>query len=187
MAENKTKQLGLLMDQLETLVEYSKLEYKEQQTIMDVIQKMSEIVKRLNGERSEPVAVRVVIPVRYPEDNELNGKSDENGDLPFLDGEIWSIDIDLDTGKIKDWPSGNTVVIHDKVNDMGSYYLLDSHNDVIFSVDEDSYVPDFLQINDYGFGDYVLFSVEEDGKIYRWPGKDKVMEWFTEYKEESDD
>lgn len=119
---------------------------------------------------------RARIPIRYPEDNTVNGQSDEEGNLPLMSGSMWEIDVDLDTGKIVDWPEGNTAKIYTKVVDSGMYYLIEEGEE-IFSLEEE-YVPDCLQLDDNGYGDYVVITIEPDGKIVNWPSRDDVFGCF---------
>ena len=78
----------------------------------------------------------------------------------------WIFDIDLETGHIVDWPEGTTANIHYKVCDDGTYCLKSADGEVL--VEKDMYVPNFLSIDDEGFGDYILFRVDEHGNIVNW-------------------
>lgn len=73
----------------------------------------------------------------------------------------WQPIIDIDLGKIIDWPIGTTACIHYKVCDDGIYTLFDSDMNEIFKAD--NYVPSFLGRD--GYGDYIIMNVDEHGKI----------------------
>lgn len=104
--------------------------------------------------------------VRYWEDAIINGVHDEDGDkVPFRDGLMWRPVVDLDTGCIVDWPQGTTADFHYKVCDQGEYWLADKNMNKILKW-SDHYVPDeFLCFGDDGYGDYIIFNVENDGHI----------------------
>lgn len=73
----------------------------------------------------------------------------------------WQPIIDIELGKIIDWPIGTTARIHYKVCDDGIYTLFDKDMKQIYQVD--NYVPNFLGRN--GYGDYIIMNVDEHGKI----------------------
>ena len=107
--------------------------------------------------------------VRYWEDAEINGISDEEGGLiPFKEGDSWNPIIDLTTGKIKDWPADKHADIHFKVCDAGEYWLGDADGNRLAKW-RDHYVPDdFLAVGDDGYGDYIIMRVNCDGQIEGW-------------------
>ena len=47
----------------------------------------------------EVTHVRVVLPVRYEEEDIPN-------DFPLREGDVWTATIELSTGKISEWPQG---------------------------------------------------------------------------------
>lgn len=111
--------------------------------------------------------IKCSIGARYWEDGTVNDEEDTNGDLiPLREGDYWCPIIDLDTGIIKDWPSGTTADVHYKSCDDNEFTLLDSEMNVLHM--QNSYVPDFLAINDDSFGDYVIMEIEENGQITDW-------------------
>ena len=119
--------------------------------------------------------------VRYWEDADVNGKSDidfcetkgtgtpampfavkvaeEPKDCIYSDHYRWRPLIDVEEGRIVDWPKGTTAQIHYKICDDGAYTLLDADKNEIVRVN--SYVPDCLGDD----GDYIILSIKEDGKI----------------------
>lgn len=64
--------------------------------------------------------------VRYWEDAGINGAADGNGDIPFRQGDLWKPVIELETGRVIDWPQGTEAKIHFKVCDQGEYWLEDA-------------------------------------------------------------
>jgi len=102
--------------------------------------------------------------VRYWEDSEVNGVTDEKGDLiPCREGDYWCPEINVRTGQILNWEYGKEANIHYKVCDDGEYTLLDVRGFEIVS--NDSYVPDCLCPREEGYGDYVIMDIDEDGFI----------------------
>ena len=110
----------------------------------------------------------VVANVRYWEDATVNGVEDENGDLiPCKVGDTWKPIIDLEIGLITNWEKGKEANIHYKVRDAGEYWLQDENGEKIVKA-KGYYVPDFLAIDDSGYGDYIIMKVDKDGKINNW-------------------
>lgn len=117
------------------------------------------------------------IGARYWEDATVNGVEDTDGDLiPLRNGEYWCPTIELETGIIQNWTSGVTADIHYKSCDENEFTLLDQDNNVLHK--QNSYVPDFLAINDDSFGDYVIMTVEGNGQIKDWDSKKIDFESF---------
>jgi hypothetical protein len=110
--------------------------------------------------------LQVDVDPRYWEDAEVNGESDEEGsNVPFKTGSQWKPLIDLESGMVVDWPNGVTASFYFKVCDAGDYYLLDESKNVV-ATHNNYYVPNgLLCYGDNGFGDYIIFSVDESGKI----------------------
>lgn len=106
--------------------------------------------------------------VRYWEDASVNGVDDEDGDLiPCKVGETWKPIIELETGMILNWQKGKEANIHYKVCDAGEYWLQDENREKIVKA-KGYYVPDFLAIDDSGFGDYIIMKVNKEGLINNW-------------------
>lgn len=111
--------------------------------------------------------IHVDAGVRYWEDASVNGVEDKEGDLiPCRSGDRWSPIIEIDTGEILNWEDGKSAVIHYKVCDDGIYKVMD--NDGNFHELDEDYVPDFLGIEDSGYGDYIIMNVDEKGIIQNW-------------------
>lgn len=106
--------------------------------------------------------------VRYWEDASVNGVEDADGTLiPLRKQDAWEPWIDVDTGKIKNWPKGTTADIHYKVCDAGIYSLLDNIGDTLFTA-ENCYVPTCLCPEEQGFGDYIIMKIDGEGQIQGW-------------------
>ena len=116
--------------------------------------------------------IEVSAEVRYWEDAAINGIEDTDGTLtPFRKGNSWCPVIRLTDGMVMDWPAGLTADIHFKVCDAGEYWLLDKSRNRIGKW-AGYYVPnDFLCHGDQDYGDYIIFTVNENGQIakYRQP------------------
>jgi len=112
--------------------------------------------------------LRVSAGVRYWEDGSVNGEADDddNPKMPFATDNYWSPVIDLEAGKIIDWPDGVTASVHYKVCDDGTYALLDADKNVV--VMHDGYVPAMLCPKDRGYGDYIIMDIGPDGLIDSW-------------------
>lgn len=124
-----------------------------------------------------PKYIKVSAQVRYWDDAEINGESDENGvNVPFKNGDLWEPTIDIDAGTVIDWPENTSASFHFKVCDAGNYFLLDSEKTIIAERYE-NYVPDGLCHGDNGHGDYIIFSVDTDGKITAYKNKLNGDDW----------
>jgi hypothetical protein len=105
--------------------------------------------------------------VRYWEDTEVNGIIDYKGDLiPLRQNDTWCPLIELETGKLPDWPIGTTAKIHYKVCDEGIYKLTDK--DLIIIKQIEGYVPNILCPKDRSYGDYIIMDINENGIIQNW-------------------
>lgn len=116
-----------------------------------------------------PVRLLVSAEVRYWEDAEINGIQDtEEGDnIPLKVGNLWKPRIELETGRVLDWPQGTTADIHYKVCDQGEYWLEDADGKRLKW--KGSYVPnDLLAIGDNGYGDYIILKIAAEGIIVGW-------------------
>ena len=102
--------------------------------------------------------------VRYWEDTTVNGVEDEDGTLiPCRVDDRWKPIVNIETGVITNWEQGKTADIHYKVCDNGEYWLRDENdNDVVKA--KGYYVPSFLG----DMGDYIVFTVDENGLIQNW-------------------
>lgn len=115
----------------------------------------------------EVVAIRVSAEVRYWEDATVNGVEDTGGTLiPFRTATLWEPVIDLETGRVRDWPAGTTADVHYKVCDAGEYELIDAEGNMVAL--KSGYVPDMLAVGDNGYGDYIIMKIGPDGLIEGW-------------------
>ena len=113
----------------------------------------------------EAKTLHASLRVRYWEDAEVDGVEDVDGTLiPCRNGDRWEIDIDIDSGVILNWEKGKTAKIHYKVCDEGDYAIYDDSGELIYSFD--GYVP--TSFSNEGYGDYVIFDIDSDGKISPW-------------------
>lgn len=114
--------------------------------------------------------------VRYWEDATVNGVEDEDGSLiPGKNGDHWCVRIRLEDGVVENWPDSTTADIHYKVCDDGEYWLTDADGRRLAY--REGYVPeDFLCHGDSGYGDYIIMSVGEGGKIARYTRPDIGMD-----------
>lgn len=76
------------------------------------------------------------------------------------------LDIDLETGEVKNWPAGVEHGFYDKIVDTGRWEILDNDGNIVAS--KTDYVLSCLQIEDEGWGDYLEFIVDENGLIIGW-------------------
>ena len=113
--------------------------------------------------------VSVSIAVRYEEEDIPN-------DFPLRDGDIWNATIEVETGKILNWPKGQDGYLQMKVCDEGTYHLLDADKNMVASI-VDNYVPNQLIPGE--FGDYVELDINADGVIKNWP-KNPSFQDFAE-------
>lgn len=115
--------------------------------------------------------IHMDLAVRYEEEDMPN-------DYPFRRYDTWSIDVDIDSGQIKDWPSGIPArQLYMKVTDNGAYYLYDEHGTELASI-EDDYVPHGVVPGE--FGDYIEFNIDENGRITNWPKRPKFDDFFPD-------
>ena len=110
--------------------------------------------------------IRCTLP--FDEDDEVAA------DFPGRVGERMrlTLDLDVDTGKVRDWPAGRRESLHLKVRDEGVYELL---TDVsasgiprIIASRPDGYVPGCIPGE---YGDYVICTITEDGSVLREDGR----------------
>jgi len=121
----------------------------------------------IRTEKVQVKSLKVEAGVRYWEDAEVNGVTDETGEaIPCRVGDAWCPVIDLETGTIAGWPENTIARIHYKVCDAGRYALLG--NDGQEAVAKDGYVPGILSPGGSGYGDYIIMNVGPTGVIENW-------------------
>lgn len=112
-------------------------------------------------------AIRVMAEVRYWEDATVNGVEDTDGSLiPLRLERCWEPIIDLETGRVRNWPEGTTADVHYKVCDAGEYELLDAQGELV--AEQHGYVPDMLGVGEPSYGDYIIMKIGPDGLIEGW-------------------
>ena len=114
--------------------------------------------------------VHIEVAVRYEEEDIPN-------DFPLRKDDLWIADVDIDTGRIKDWPIGKSGRLSMKVCDEGTYTLLDKTGKIIATRAQD-YVPNDLIPGEYG--DYIDLKIDAQGFITNWPKKPNLSEFFPE-------
>jgi hypothetical protein len=138
------------------------------------------MAKVLITKRVEHEAKYLVVEAepRYWEDATVNGKVDELGTkIPCREGKAWCPVIDVDTGQIVNWTKGISASVHYKVCDAGIYELQTADRDLI--IRKDGYVPTCLLSGGFGYGDYIIMNIDENGMIENW-------KFNTKYFEETD-
>lgn len=116
--------------------------------------------------------------VRYWEDSEVNGVADEKGELmPFIKETRWCPIIEIESGKVIDWPIGTTAKIHYKICDDGRYSLV---YEGITILSFDGYVPEIACPEGEGYGDYIIMNIDENGLIANWSKNPSVTEFMDE-------
>ena len=107
--------------------------------------------------------------VRYWEDATVNGieETNENPTIPLRNGGTWDIMIDIEQGRIMNWPVGVTASTHYKVCDEGTYTLTSYDMEGVV-IRKEGYVPSMLCPKENGYGDYVIMDIDENGYIDKW-------------------
>ena len=134
--------------------------------------------------------LKVKAGVTYPEDSqfiEVNIDADgnarnnyisddeENPKMPFMEVEYnksghkrfyWQPTIDIENGVIINWPKGVKARIFYKVCDDFICTISDENDNEVLQYN--GYVPDFMALEDEGFGDYIDMVVDGNGTIKGW-------------------
>ena len=96
--------------------------------------------------------------------------------------------IDLNEGKVLNWPNGFCLNTHYKVCDDGEYVFLDDNMNEVVNITKEYrqyYVPDFLSIEDKGYGDYVYLNIDATGHIVHFDVmKREIEKYFEELNDE---
>lgn len=114
--------------------------------------------------------------VRYPEDSGISydGEHWEDDDeinpkMPCIVKEgkdfYWVIEIDPEDGKIMNWTQGMYGSTAYKTCDEFECYVY-SHDKQLLHYD--GYVPNFMSIDDIGYGDYIYVTIDNNGMINGW-------------------
>lgn len=102
---------------------------------------------------------------------------EEEQPVPLLNGDTWRVKIDIDSGRIENWPLGEARQYYWKICDAGSYYLLDDADNVVLSI-EDNYVPNGLLPGEWG--DYLDLKINGDGVIANWLANVSIDEFIDD-------
>ena len=126
--------------------------------------------------------------VRYWEDGYIN-RIPDNVDDPEMpcakyirefEEYRWCPIIDIDSGKILDWPEGVKASIHYKVCDEFECNLVNRYNESLIYYE--GYVPRFMSPTEENYGDYIIMSIDEHGVIDGW-NLDLVRKFIKDYNE----
>ena len=113
-------------------------------------------------------------------------------DMPFVVPEkdrwgttnYWVITIDLDEGKVINWPKDFMISTNFKVCDDGEYIFLDENKNELINITKEYdqyYVPDFLALEDDGYGDYVYLDIDSEGNINNADlMRERIVDYFNE-------
>lgn len=112
--------------------------------------------------------IRISAAVNYGEDEIPN-------DFPGRKGDLWKAEIELDTGKIRNWPAGRAEKMHLTVKDAGPYALVDVTGREV-AVRDHNYVPHGVVPGSYG--DTIELDIAADGRISNWPRHPDVSAFF---------
>lgn len=107
-----------------------------------------------------------------------------NKDIGYRPSDYWEIVIDIDNGRVLNWPENFWLKTHYKVCDDGEYVFLDKEGKEVVNITkeyEQYYVPDFLALEDSGYGDYVYLNIDNEGNIEH---ADRMRAWIKDYFEE---
>jgi len=74
--------------------------------------------------------------------------------------------IDINNGTIIGYTANMKIDIFDKCVDEGIYVLYDENMNVV--CEYEGYVPNILEVNENGYGDYLNFTINPDGTIVNW-------------------
>ena len=117
----------------------------------------------------EVTHILIDVPVEY-------GEEDIPNDFPLRNGDHWNALVNIDTGKIVDWPAdAGAQEIYMKVCDRGTYVLYSSEEKI--ATREEDYVPNAVVPGEWG--DYIELKIAADGTITNWPKKPDVSAFFN--------
>ena len=90
--------------------------------------------------------------------------------IGYSDYDYWCLEIDYETGKVKDWPENFCIKTFFKVCDDGLYQILSTSNEIIWDSDkaQSAYVPAFLEVENSNYGDNIYINIDGDGIIEHW-------------------
>ena len=133
--------------------------------------------------------LRLNVRVRYPNDagivdtaGELVWEDINNPKMPLLyninNEWKWRPEIDVETGKIKDWPEIKACINY-KICDEFECDILDSNG--LIAHFYEGYVPRFFGVNEQNYGDYIIMDIDETGQIIDWKcTEEDIVKMFNE-------
>ena len=94
----------------------------------------------------------------------------------------WCPVIDVNEGKVLDWPEGFILKTHFKVCDQGVYVYsnYDETQQIVSADCDEYYVPGWFNMTN-GYGDYLIMTINGDGTIQDW---DKLQKKLLNYAKE---
>jgi len=105
-------------------------------------------------------------------------------DIGYGPSDYLELVIDLEKGKVLNWREGFCLNTSYKVCDDGEYIFFDENMDEAVNITkeyEQYYVPDFLALEDSGYGDYVYIDIDGQGNIKNFDKmKSEIQEYFYE-------
>lgn len=120
---------------------------------------------------------------------DLLGRYDNEYKIGLVDGNLLRLIINPETGKVENYAGEKEVRMHFKVCDECSWEITehvpnginpyDAYDNPVLK-EENYYVPDFLEIDDNGYGDYIEITIQTDGTIKNWN-----PEWFAQWVEKT--
>ena len=134
--------------------------------------------------------ISVKAAVRYPGDSDfIEFKTDDTGNkyknyisddeenpkMPFIEVGYdkyrnkefyWHPTIDIENGIILNWPKGINAYISYKVCDEFECKVYDENDNEVLHYE--GYVPEFMSIEEEGYGDYINMIIDENGRIKNW-------------------
>jgi hypothetical protein len=104
-------------------------------------------------------------------------------DIGYGTNDYLELTIDLNNGKVLNWKDGFCLKTHYKVCDDSEYIFLDKDTEEVVNITKEYnqyYVPDFLSLEDEGYGDYVYLNINGDGTIEHFERMKKLIKEYFE-------
>lgn len=115
---------------------------------------------------------------------------DPKSETGLVAGDKLILNIDPDSGKVMNYWGEREIEMFFKVCDECSWNATTrKHNgpdprnwyDEVVVEEEEDYVPDFLSLDDEGYGDYILITIDKDGFIKEWPSPNRLSDMISDY------
>jgi len=104
-------------------------------------------------------------------------------DIGYGVNDYFELIIDLNNGKVLNWTDGFCLKTHYKVCDDGEYIFFNKEGKEVVDITKEYnqyYVPDFLSLEDEGYGDYVYLNINGEGTIEHFERMKKLIEEYFE-------